>query len=324
MKIRQVNNSAIEIGKRVLDIEEAAVRHLKKFINRSFEHAVEMLYNCKGRIMVTGMGKAGIIGRKIAATFASTGSPAYFVHPEEALHGDLGMIVKNDVVLSLSNSGETEELLRVITVIKKIGAKIISMTGDEDSSLAQYSDIVLNVSVHREACPMNLVPTASCIAALAMGDALAIALLERRGFSPEDYAFYHPGGSIGKRLLTIKHIMRKKDKSPVILMDKTVLETLNCISAAGAGTAAIVNSKGVLAGVFSDGDFRRTMQKDKDALEKKISAFMTKDPKTVFSDTLVAEALRTIKEKSVGTLVVVDKKHRPIGIVDERDLLGLA
>jgi len=324
MKSKRNTNSSIKTGIRVLDIEEAAVKKLKKRIDKDFERAVEMLYNCHGRIMVTGMGKVGIIGRKIAATFASTGSPAYFVHPEEALHGDLGMIVKDDLVVALSNSGETEELMRTVNVIKKIGAEIISITGDRNSTLAKYSDLVLDVSVEREACPMNLVPTASCVAALAMGDALAIALLEKHGFSPEDYAFYHPGGSIGKRVLTIKHIMRKNEKAPVVSKEKTVMETLRAISAAGAGTAAIVDSKGVLAGVFSDGDLRRTLQKDCEALNKKISLFMTTAPKTVFADTLVAEALRMVKEKSVGTLVVVDKKRRPIGIVDERDLLGLA
>ncbi len=321
------SDKVIAIGKRVLDIERAALTDLRKRIDNNFRRAVEMLLSCKGRIMVTGMGKAGIIGRKIAATFASTGTPAYFVHPEEALHGDLGMIIKNDIVLAISNSGETEELLRVITLIvmiKKIGARIISLTGNKQSTLARHSDLVLDISVSREACAMNLVPTASCVASLAMGDALAMALLERRGFSPEDYAFYHPGGTIGKRLLMIKHIMRKKNRTPIVTERNTVLETLHAISNAGAGTASIVNSKRTLVGVFSDGDLRRTMEKDADALDKKIALFMTTDPKTVYAETLVAEALRTVKEKSVGTLVVIDKKRRPIGIVDERDLLGLA
>ena len=324
MKTAKNRKCIISTGIRVLDIEEAAVKRLKKLIVMDFESAVEMLFNCRCRIMVTGMGKVGIIGRKIAATFASTGSPAYFVHPEEALHGDLGMIVKNDVVVALSNSGETEELMRTVNVIKKIGAKIISITGDKESTLAKYSDLVLDVSVKREACPMNLVPTASCIAALAMGDALAIALLEKRGFSPEDYAFYHPGGSIGKRLLTIKHIMRKNEKAPIVSMQQTVMQTLKAISDAGAGTAAIINNKGILVGVFSDGDLRRTMQKDHNALNKSISLFMTANPKAVYADTLISEALRMVKEKSIGTLVVIDKKKHPIGIVDERDILGLA
>ena len=317
----------IATGRRVLEIEKAALSDLKKKIDGSFVRAVEMLLACKGRVMVTGMGKAGIIGRKIAATFASTGTPAYFVHPEEAMHGDLGMVVSNDIVLAVSNSGETEELLRVvtlITMIKKIGARIISITGDKGSTLARHSDLVIDISVEREACPMNLVPTASCVASLAMGDALAMALLEERGFSPEDYAFYHPGGSIGRRLLMIKHIMRKKNKTPIVTQNQTVLKALERISAARAGTASIVDSKGRLVGVFSDGDLRRTMQKDHDALAKKISLFMTRDPKTVYQETLVAEALRIIKEKDVGTLVVIDKKGKPIGIVDERDLLGLA
>ena len=315
------------IGKRVIAIEIDALGSLNGRIDDDFRRAVRMLLECKGRVMVTGMGKAGIIGRKIAATFASTGTPAYFVHPEEALHGDLGMIMHDDIVLAISNSGETEELLRVVTLIvmvKKIGASIISMTGNKESTLARHSDLVLDISVAREACPMDLVPTASCVAALAMGDAIAMALLECRGFSPEDYAFYHPGGSIGRKLLTIKHVMRKGNRTPVVSEDSTVLETLDAITKAGAGTASIVDSNNVLVGVFSDGDLRRTLLQDKDALKQKISAFMTREPKTVREETLVAEALRTVKEKSVGSLVVVDVNNHPIGIVDERDLLGLA
>ncbi len=316
-----------DIGKKVLQIESEAIVGLIHKVNDSFEKAVEMMYNCKGRIIVTGMGKAGIIGHKIAATFSSTGTPSYFVHPVEALHGDLGMIAENDIVLAISNSGETEEILRIITLletIKKIGARIIAMTGDAESTLAKHSDLIIDISVKREACPMNLVPTASSTAALSMGDALAVALLEKRGFSPEDYAFYHPGGSIGKRLLKIKHIMRKKNLTPVVHKDTLIIDALHKITKAHAGIVSVVDDKGRLIGVFTDGDLRRSIEKDETASRKEIWRFMSKNPTAVTGDMLVAEGLRIVKEKDIGALVVVDKNRKPIGIVDERDLLGLA
>jgi arabinose-5-phosphate isomerase len=316
-----------DIAREVLTVEADAIARLADQLDEKFDAAVAMIYACKGRIIVTGMGKTGIIGRKIAATLASTGTPAYFVHPEEALHGDLGMIMRNDIVLALSNSGETEEVVRVVTLIetiKKIGARIIAMTGNGNSTLASYADIVINVAVEREAGPMNLVPTASTTAALAMGDALAVALLCRRGFSPEDYAFYHPGGSIGRKLLKIRHVMRRQNVTPVVRDDALIMDALHEVSRAHAGTVSVVDAAGRLVGVFSDGDLRRSIEKDEGAPRKPIGQFMTKNPTTVTPDVLVAEALRTVKDRDIGALIVVDPDNRPIGIVDERDLLGLA
>jgi arabinose-5-phosphate isomerase len=316
-----------DIAREVLAIEAEAIRRLAEQLDDQFDAAVEMINGCQGRIIVTGMGKTGIIGRKIAATLASTGTPAYFVHPEEALHGDLGMIVRNDIVLALSSSGETEEVLRVVTLIetiKKIGARIIAMTGNGDSTLASHSDIVINVSVEREAGPMNLVPTASTTAALAMGDALAVALLCRKGFSPEDYAFYHPGGSIGRKLLKIRHVMRRQNVTPVVHEDAAIMDALHEVSRAHAGTVSVVDTEGRLVGVFSDGDLRRSIEKDETAPRQPIGRFMTRNPTTVTPEVLVAEALRTVKDRDIGALIVVDPDNRPIGIVDERDLLGLA
>jgi arabinose-5-phosphate isomerase len=316
-----------DIAREVLTVEAEAIARLADQLDEKFDAAVAMIYACKGRIIVTGMGKTGIIGRKIAATLASTGTPAYFVHPEEALHGDLGMIVRNDIVLALSNSGETEEVVRVVTLIetiKKIGARIIAMTGNGNSTLASYADIVINVAVEREAGPMNLVPTASTTAALAMGDALAVALLCRKGFSPEDYAFYHPGGSIGRKLLKIRHVMRRQNVTPVVRDDALIMDALHEVSRAHAGTVSVVDAAGRLVGVFSDGDLRRSIEKDEGAPRKPIGEFMTKNPTTVTPDVLVAEALRTVKDRDIGALIVVDPDNRPIGIVDERDLLGLA
>lgn len=316
-----------QIAKDVLATEAAAIEQLAAQLDEQFDAAVEMINTCAGRVIVTGMGKMGIIGRKTAATLASTGTPAYFVHPEEALHGDLGMIVRNDIVLALSSSGETEEVLRVVTLIetiKKIGARIIAMTGNPGSTLAAHADIVISVAVEREAGPMDLVPTASTTAALAMGDALAVALLCRRGFSPEDYAFYHPGGSIGRKLLKIRHVMRQQNVTPVVHEDALIIDALHEVSRAHAGTVSIVNDEGRLVGVFSDGDLRRSIEKDEGAPRQPIGRFMTKNPTTVTPEVLAAEALRTVKDRDIGALIVVDPDQRPIGIVDERDLLGLA
>jgi arabinose-5-phosphate isomerase len=324
---KTAKSRARKIAEQVFAIEAEAVLSLAGKLRDNFQKAVDMMWSCRGRIIVTGMGKAGIMGQKLAATLSSTGTPAYFVHPEEALHGDLGMIAKDDLVIAISSSGETEEVLRVITLlttVKKIGAKILALTGNTESTLARNSDLAVDISVKKEACPMNLVPTASSAAALAMGDALAMALLDRKGFKPEDYAYYHPGGSIGRRILKIKHVMRHKKVSPIVRTGTKVIDTLHRVSEAHAGMASIVDGKGALVGVFTDGDLRRAIEKDKDAPLKRIDSFMTRNPVAVGPETLVAEALRLVKEKDVGALVVTDKNGKPIGMVDERDLLGLA
>jgi len=318
---------ATEIARSVFAIEGEAVLALRKKISDDFEEAVNMMSACRGRVIVTGMGKAGIIGHKLATTLSSTGTPAYFVHPEEALHGDLGMIARDDLVIAISNSGETDEILRIVTLlntIRKIGAKILSLTGNQRSTIARNSDLSLDISVEKEACPMNLVPTASSAAALAMGDALAMALLDRKGFSPEQYAYYHPGGSIGRKLLKIKHVMREKKSSPIVPSGTKIIDALHKVTKAHAGIVSVVNRNGVLVGVFTDGDLRRAIEKDERAAQKQIDDFMTRNPITAGPETLVAEALRLVKEKDVGALVVTDKKGKPVGIVDERDLLGLA
>jgi len=318
---------AKEIAENVLAIEAEAVLSLSGKLGENFEKAVEMMCACRGRIIVTGMGKAGIIGHKLATTLSSTGTPAYFVHPEEALHGDLGMIARDDLVIAISNSGETEEVLRVVTLlttVKKIGARILSLTGDPRSTLARNSDLTLDISVEREACPFNLVPTASSAAALAMGDALAMALVDRKGLSLEDYAYYHPAGAIGRKVLKIKHVMRHKKASPIVLSGTRIIDALHEITRAHAGIVSIVNAEGALVGVFTDGDLRRAIEKDQHAPQKEIDTFMSRNPVTVGPETLVAEALRVVKEKDVGALVVTDKNGKPVGMVDERDLLGLA
>lgn len=318
---------ANSIAENVFAIEAEAIQSLSEKLGEDFEKAVDMMAGCSGRLIVTGMGKAGIIGRKLATTISSTGTPAYFVHPEEALHGDLGMIAREDLVIAISNSGETEEVLRILTLlttIKKIGAKILSLTGNRESTLAKSSDLVLDISVKKEACPLNLVPTASSAAALAMGDALAMALLDRKGLSLEEYAYYHPGGSIGSKILKIRHVMRLKAASAVVPSGTKIVDTLRAITKAHAGIASIVDGEGVLIGVFTDGDLRRAIERDPRAAERRIDDFMTKNPITVSPETLVAEALRLVKEKDIGALVVVDTEGKPAGMVDERDLLGLA
>jgi arabinose-5-phosphate isomerase len=318
---------AREVAEGVFAIEAEAIQSLSSRLGDNFDRAVEMMARCKGRIIVTGIGKAGIIGQKLATTLSSVGTPAYFVHPQEALHGDLGMIARDDVVIAISNSGETEEVLRVVTLlntVKKIGARILSLTGNPESTLAKNSDLNIDISVEREACPMNLVPTASSAAALAMGDALAMVLLERKGLSLEEYAYYHPGGTTGRKILKIEHVMRKKKVSPTVPCGTKIIDALHRISEAHAGMISIVDGDGRLVGVFTDGDLRRAIEKDSQAARKPIDAFMTRNPVTVNRETLVAEALRLVKEKDVGALVVTDKKGKPVGMVDERDLLGLA
>lgn len=318
---------ASEIARNVFTIEGEAVLALKKKVGEDFDRAVDLMSGCRGRIIVTGMGKAGIIGHKLATTLSSTGTPAYFVHPEEAFHGDLGMIARDDLVVAISNSGETDEIVRIVTLlntVRKIGARILSLTGNPRSTIARNSDLSLDISVEKEACPMNLVPTASSAAALAMGDALAMALLDRKGFSPEQYAYYHPGGSIGRKLLRVKHVMREKKSSPSVPSGTKIIDALHKVSKAHAGIVSITDRNGSLIGVFTDGDLRRAIEKDPLAPQKQIDDFMTRNPVTAAPETLVAEALRVVKEKDVGALVVTDRKGKPIGIVDERDLLGLA
>ncbi|HEA47113.1 MAG TPA: KpsF/GutQ family sugar-phosphate isomerase [bacterium] len=313
---------SIEDAKKVLEIESEAIKDLIKQLDNNFSQAVKLISKCKGRVIVTGLGKSGLIGRKIASTLSSTGTSAFFVHPVEGMHGDMGMVMKEDVVLTLSYSGETEEMKRILPLVKRLGLKLITLTGNPDSSLAKESDVVLNVKVKKEACPFNLAPTASTTAMLALGDALAIVLLDKKGFREADFALLHPAGVIGKKLLLrVKDVMRKGEENPLIDENKRVKEALLVMTSTRLGAVSVVDKKGKLVGFFTDGDLRRHLQKDKNLLEKKISSVMTKKPTTITKKKLATEAVRILQEKKFDNIPVVDEDNRPIGIVDERDLL---
>ncbi|HLD56095.1 MAG TPA: KpsF/GutQ family sugar-phosphate isomerase [Candidatus Omnitrophota bacterium] len=310
------------LAKKVLRLEAEAVQALMRRIDRDFERALDLMQNCNGRIIVTGMGKPGFIARKIAATFASTGSPSFFVHPAEAIHGDLGMVTKPDLVLAISNSGETEEITRLLSTIKRIGARLIALTGNLQSTLAKNSDVALNVGFEKEACPWNLAPTASTTAALAMGDALAVCLAKRKGFREEDFAFLHPGGSLGKKLLKVKDLMRKGKANPTVLGSATVEKALLAITSARAGSCTIVDRDGKLKGIFTDGDLRRHLRENGvSILSKSIEPLATKRPITIQDEKLAAEALQLLRDKNIDELPVVDRKGRAVGLLDVQDLL---
>jgi len=312
----------IEQAKKVLKIEAEAIAALSKRIDSEFNRAIELLSKCPGRVIVTGMGKGGLIGEKISATMASTGTPSLFLHSAEAIHGDLGRVTKDDIILAISNSGETEDLIRLLPIIKKIGVRLIAMTGNTHSTLAKHSDVVLDVSVKKEACPLGLAPTASTTVTLAMGDAIAVCLLEKKGFKEQDFAFYHPGGALGKRLLLkVEDIMRKGTANPVVGENELVRDVLFDITSARAGAASVVDKKGKLLGIFTDGDLRRHLEEDDRLVLKKIKDVMTKNPTTISKDCLASEALRILKEKRIDELPVVDSKCRPIGMLDVQDLL---
>jgi arabinose-5-phosphate isomerase len=313
---------SIKRAREVLRIEAEAISGLIKRLGKDFQQATELLYNCRGRVVITGMGKAGIIGQKISATLSSIGIPSLWLHPAEAIHGDLGRVIKEDVVLAISNSGETEELLRLLPTIKKIGARLISLTGNMKSTLAKNSDITLNIGVRKEACPLGLVPTASTTAMLAMGDALAIAALEKKGLKKEEFAFYHPGGNLGKKLLLrVKDIMRKGLGNPVVKDDALVKEALLAITFARAGSVSIVNQKGILVGIFTDGDLRRHLEGDVNLTMRRIKQVMTRKPTVIREDKLAAEALGILQGKKIDEVPVVDAKGRPVGLLDVQDLL---
>ena len=311
-------------AKEVLKIESEAISNLIKRIDKDFCKAVELLHCCKGRIVVTGMGKAGIIGQKISATLSSIGRPSLWLHPAEAIHGDLGRVIKEDVVIAISNSGETEEILKLLPAIKKIGVKVISLTGNLKSTLAENSDVALDISVRQEACPLGLVPTASTTAMLAMGDALAIAVLEKKGLKKEEFAFYHPGGNLGRKLLlTVGDIMRKDAANPVVREDILVKDVLLAITMARAGSASVVNKKGILVGIFTDGDLRRHLKHagHLNLTQRKIKEVMTKNPTVIKGGKLAAEALGILQGKKIDEVPVVDNQGKPIGLLDVQDLL---
>ena len=316
----------INQAKKVLRIESEAVAALIDRIDERFEQAVQIILECEGRVVVTGMGKSGLIGKKIAATLASTGTPALFLHPAEGIHGDLGMVTRGDAVIALSNSGETEELSRMLPSLKRLDIKIISLTGNSDSTLAKNSDVVINVGVKEEACPLGLAPTASTTAQLAMGDALAVALLDKRGFKEEDFACFHPGGTLGKKLLLrVRDLMHVGDAVPVVSATTLIKDAIYEISSKKMGVTAVVNYEGKLIGVISDGDLRRWMEKTEKAgenlLAKKAEDIMTRNPKIANKDSLAAEAVSIMEKNSITCLIVTDTSSKPEGVIHLHDLL---
>lgn len=315
--------SSIEIAKNVLKIEAEAVAALADKLDAGFEKAVEIIYSCKGRVVVTGMGKSGLIGKKIAATLASTGTPAFFMHPAEASHGDLGMVTSDDVILGISNSGETEEIVHLVPFIKRFGVSFISMTGNPESTMSRAADINLDVSVSCEACPMGIVPTASTTAAVAMGDAVAVALLTKRGFKEEDFAAFHPGGSLGKRLfIKVQDLMHTGDELPIIDQDESIAQAVIVISSKRLGLAVVPEKGGSISGVITDGDIRRGLQKwGKDFFDMKVRDAITKGPKLIGEDELAAKALAVMQQHSITSLVVPDSSGNPKGIIHLHDIL---
>lgn len=307
---------------RTIEIERDAISTLLQRIDQSFEQACELLLHCKGRIVITGMGKSGHIGTKIAATLASTGSPAMFVHPGEASHGDMGMITQQDVVIALSNSGSTAEVVTLLPLLKRLNIPMISMTGNPNSVLSQAANVNLDVSVDQEACPLDLAPTSSTTASLVMGDALAIALLEARGFTAEDFAFSHPGGALGRRLLLkIDDIMHTDNEIPAVPIGTTLSQALVEMSSKGLGMTTVIDHKGILKGLFTDGDLRRTFDQNIDVHATGVAEVMTTDCKTARPGMLAAEVLHVMDSNKISSIAIVDEEHRPVGAVNLHDLL---
>lgn len=310
------------MAKKVLKIERDAIDSMISRVDGDFEKIINLMYRINGRIIVTGMGKPGFVAQKISATLSSTGTPSLYLHPAEALHGDLGRVTKNDLILALSNSGETEEMIKFLPIVKKIGAKLIAMTGNTKSTLARFADYIIDTSVRREACPLGLAPTTSTTAMLAMGDALAVALLDKKGFKERDFAFYHPGGILGKRLLlTVEDIMRKGHGHPIVNSDTKVKKVLVAITKCRAGSASVVDSKGRLIGIFTDGDLRRHIEDNPRLIDSKVKDVMTKNPTTITKDRLAAEAFEILRSKRIDEIPVVDQKKRPVGLLDVQDIL---
>ncbi len=314
--------SAIKVVRDVLKIERDSISDLITRVDKNFEKAAELIHTCKGRVVITGMGKPGFIAQKISAMFASIGIPSLFLHPAEATHGDLGRVTSDDVCIAISNSGETEEIIRLLPLLKKIGARMIAMTGNKKSTLAKHSDCVIDVRVKKEACPLGLVPTSSTTCMLAAGDALAVALITRRNFQARDFAFFHPGGALGKRLLlTAGDIMRKDHANPIVTEGAMVKDVLLRITKSRAGAAIVVDRHKKLIGIFTDGDLRRHVNTDPHILERKVETVMTKNPITVKKESLAQEALKLLQDRKIDELPVVDERHQVVGLLDVQDLL---
>ena len=314
----------VEEARRVIRTEAEALLAMMDRIDASFERAVEMILESKGRVVVSGMGKSGLIGQKIASTMASTGTPAFFLHPAEGIHGDLGMIMTGDVVIAISNSGETEEVLRILPTIKRLGARLVAMSGNGASALARSSDVFLDVSVAEEACPLGLAPTASTTATLAMGDALAVALLVKRGFRAEDFAIFHPGGSLGKKLLLrVEDLMHTGDALPLVPEDMLMKDALFEITAKALGVTGVRSEDGALKGVITDGDLRRALEKGYDILSQRAAELMKLNPKRIKRQELAAAALQIMEHNSITSLFVFedDSSSIPCGIIHLHDIL---
>ena len=311
-----------KLGLAVIETEAQAVFELTQRIDQHFEAACELLLACKGRVVVTGMGKSGHIGKKIAATLSSTGTPAFFMHPGEASHGDLGMITRLDTVIALSNSGQTHEILTLLPLLKRLEVPLIALSGNPESTLAKVANVNIDISIRHEACPLGLAPTTSTTVSLVMGDALAIALLQARGFSAEDFALSHPGGTLGKRLLLrIDEIWHQNDELPVVNEDATIREALIEVTAKKLGMTCVINSHGLLVGVYTDGDVRRTLTQQFDINTTPLKEVMSRNCRTINRGTLAAEALALMQKFSITSLVIIDELNKPLAVIHLHDLL---
>ncbi|PYT73199.1 MAG: hypothetical protein DMG39_07245 [Acidobacteria bacterium] len=315
---------SLETARRVLKIEAQAIQDVMARLNATFEKAVEILFACKGRVVVSGMGKSGLIGRKISATLSSTGTPSIFLHPAEALHGDLGMLARGDAMLAVSYGGETQEIIQLLEALKRLEMPLVTLTGCPQSTLAQASDVVLDVSVKEEACSLNLAPTASTTVAMAVGDALAVSLLERRNFRHDDFAALHPAGRLGKKLLRVEHLMHCGPALPRVAPNTPMPDVFHEMSAKGLGMTTVLEADGRLAGILTDGDLRRLMEKHRGAvLEMRAADGMTKTPQTIGPHVLASEALNLMEKRKITSVVVVDEARRVLGVVHLHDLWTL-
>ena len=317
---------SIEIGKRVLTIEARAIEDLICLLDKEFAKAVDTLFECNGRVVVTGMGKSGLIGKKISATFASTGTPSFFLHPAEGIHGDIGMVMRDDVILAISNSGETDEIVALLPTFKRMSLRLICLTGKSNSTLSRNSDVSLDVSVKEEACPMNLVPTASTTVTLAMGDALAIALLEKRGFKEDDFALFHPGGALGRRLLLkVENIMHRNPDVPSIREDSLMKDVICEMTSRKLGMTTVVDCNNKFSGIVTDGDLRRLLERwtgnEKDMFKLTAKEVMTKNPKTIARDSLAVSAVQLMEKYSITSLVILNDDRTVEGVIHLHDLL---
>ena len=318
-----MNDLELKQAKEVLLEEAACLQQMGDSLGEEFLEAVNLILNSAGRVVVTGIGKAGLVGRKISATLSSTGTPSFFLHPAEGIHGDLGMVTPSDIVLALSNSGESGEVLAILPTLKILGTPVVTITAKPESSLAKNSDLVLTIPVQREACPMGLAPTTSTTAMLALGDALAVVLLRSRKFTPEDFALFHPGGALGRKLLlTVGKLMHTGEQNPIVREEDSVKDAILMMTTKGnLGATSVVDDEGHISGIVTDGDLRRLLKRSEHPLEQRVGEVMTKNPKTITSDKMAAEAMHLMEEKEITVLPVIDAERRPLGLIHLHDLI---